>query len=138
MFKLVNIVLLAALLSGCAHPPAKPASPAPMDKKALIGLWAMLPLKNGIANVVEFRADDQVLLHSFNCENPLVKIGVETSHYSVNESKQTIRLTSADQDSQLKILGVVGRVMKLQQPIDFTQPPVPHWILFHLPVLARV
>lgn len=119
MFKLVNAVLLAALVSGCARPPAPPASPAPVDKKALVGIWAMFPLKNGIANIVEFRADDQVLLHSFNCENPQVKIDVETSHYAVDKGTQTIRLTSPGYDQKLNIVGIVGRVMKLEQPLDF-------------------
>lgn len=119
MFKLVNVILLTALVSGCARHPAPPASPTPADKKSLVGLWAMLPLKNGIANVVEFRPDDQALLHSFNCENPLVKIGVETSHYAVDENNQTIRLTSPGHDSQLNIVGMVGRVLKLEQPLGF-------------------
>lgn len=119
MFKHVIVVLVVTLLSGCVRPAAQPASPSVVDKKALIGIWAMLPLKNGIANVVEFRADDQALLHSFNCENPQVKMGVEQSHYAVDKSSQTIRLTSSDHVTQLKILGIVGRAMKLKQPIGF-------------------
>ncbi|MCW2481428.1 hypothetical protein [Candidatus Symbiopectobacterium sp. NZEC135] len=117
MFKHVIVVLLVTLLSGCVRPTAQPASPTAVDKKALIGIWAMLPLKNGIANVVEFRADDQVLLHSFNCENPQVKMGVEQSHYTVEKNSQTIRLTSSGNTTLLKILGIVGRAMKLKQPI---------------------
>lgn len=116
MLKLVNVILLATLISGCAKSPATSASPA--DKNMLVGFWAMLPLKNGIANVVEFRADDQALLHSFNCENPLVEIDVETSHYVVDKNSQTIQLSSPGYKNQLKILGIVGRVMKLEQPLE--------------------
>lgn len=119
MFNLVIAVLLATLVSGCARSPAHAALPTNVDKNFFVGSWAMIPLKNGIANVVEFREDDQVLLHSFNCETPLVERGVETSHYAINEDHQTIHLTSPGHDTQIKILGTVGRViMKLEQPIN--------------------
>ncbi len=105
MLKLMMIIFFTTLLNGCVHPAGQPTSPPSVDKKALVGLWAMLPLNNGIANVVEFRSDDQVLLHSFNCENPLVKIGVEKSYYTVDKSSQTIRLTSLGHVTQLKFFG---------------------------------
>lgn len=50
MFKHMIVVLLVTLLSGCAGPTAQPASPSAVDKKALIGIWAMLPLKSVIGS----------------------------------------------------------------------------------------
>lgn len=118
MSKFVNLLLVTVLASGSVYSAVPPASPL-VDKKDLLGIWAMLPLKNGIANVVEFKANDQVLLYPFNCEEPQIKVAVETSHYAIDAETQVIKLTSPGYESQLKILDITERMMKLEQPMGF-------------------
>lgn len=54
---------------------------------AVIGVWAMIPLQNGIANVVEFKANGEVDNHSFVCDittKKAISKGVENSLYTLN------------------------------------------------------
>lgn len=117
MSKLINVLLLASLVSGCARPPSTSVATPSVDREALVGIWAMRPLKNGIANVVEFRADGQALLHPFNCETPDVKEAVEVSHYEVNARENTLRLTSPGYDNTLNIKHLAARNLIMEQPI---------------------
>lgn len=117
MSKLLNVLLLATLVSGCARPPSASAPAQSFDRDALVGIWAMRPLKNGIANVVEFRADGQALLHPFNCDTPDVKEAVEESHYEVNAGDKTLRLTSPGYDTTLNIVSLHRRNLIMEQPI---------------------
>lgn len=118
MLKIINFILVSVLASSSVYSATPPASPL-VDKKDLIGIWAMLPLKNGIANVVEYKTNDQVLVYGFNCEKPQTEIAVETFHYIVDKTSQVIKLTSPDYKSQLKILDITERMMKLEQPMGF-------------------
>ncbi len=55
----------------------------------LIGIWAMQPLSNGIANVVEFSKDGKVTNNMFYCDSlkkSYNKEGVEVSRYEVEEN----------------------------------------------------
>ncbi|MEQ9968725.1 hypothetical protein ABRP72_06005 [Pectobacterium carotovorum] len=111
MVKSLNTLLLVSLLSACSQ------SPASIDKNALVGTWAMLPLKNGIANVVEFRADGKALLHVFNCEKPNVDEGVETSDYVVDVHEKLLHLTASGNNNTLKIMDLKSRAMKMEQAV---------------------
>ncbi|MFT0213118.1 hypothetical protein VQ643_11040 [Pseudomonas sp. F1_0610] len=81
-----KLALSAAILaiSYSAH-----ASKEKIDE-AILGVWAMFPLANGIANVVEFKGNGEVDNHSFRCDiasqNVLSK-GIETKKYKLDGNK---------------------------------------------------
>lgn len=119
MSKWLPVVLVSALASASLHSATPTRSTDKLDKKDLIGIWAMLPLNNGTANVVEFKPDNQAVLHAFDCEKPQQKSAVETSHYQLDEVKKTIRLTAPEFTSDLHIIDLRPRTMKLEQPMGF-------------------
>lgn len=85
----------------------------------LQGIWAMVPLKSGIANVIEFTAD-KATVHAFECyakdqseqsEDP------ETSAYSLKD--QTISLIMAGQPvGTLEIKALSTEALTLFQAIE--------------------
>ena len=85
----------------------------------LQGIWAMLPLKSGVANVIEFTAD-KATVHAFECyakdqseqsEDP------ETSAYSLKD--QTISLIMAGQPvGTLEIKALSTEALTLFQAIE--------------------
>ena len=85
----------------------------------LQGIWAMVPLKSGIANVIEFTAD-KATVHAFECyakdqseqsEDP------ETSAYSLKD--QTISLIKAGQPvGTLEIKALSTEALTLFQAIE--------------------
>lgn len=87
------------------------------DDNKLIGIWAMLPLNNGIANVTEFREDGTSLLYPFNCNSLGRSEPTEISNYVINEKDQVIHLSSPSFEIDLRIrsLGTYG--MRLEQNI---------------------
>lgn len=111
--KLFPICLTAFFIAGCADkaPSNEPLSLA-QNEEHLVGIWAMVPLRNGIANVVEYRADGKALLHPFNCAEP-GQPEVEQSDYRVADDGQTIHVSSALDEFDLKVLEFNRRTMRL-------------------------
>ncbi|WP_265495234.1 hypothetical protein, partial [Providencia heimbachae] len=87
-----------------------------------VGIWAMVPLKNGIANVVEYKADGSSILQPFNCSKPDKKDESEHSSYSINSENDVIAHKSEFGNFDLKILEINQNTMKLEQKItdDFS------------------
>ena len=83
----------------------------------LLGIWAMTPLNNGIANVVEFKADGKSDLHPFNCAAPS-KQEVEVSDYRLSDDGQTIHITSPYQSFDLQVLEFNAKTMELSMEIE--------------------
>lgn len=82
------------------------------------GIWAMVPLKNGIANVVQYNTDGTSSLYSFNCAKPDEKEPIETYTYTVDKENKTITLTSGTYQTSLKIVKITKRTMALEQKIN--------------------
>lgn len=110
MKKLLFVSLAAALSSTSAFA-------ASVDKDQLVGIWAMKPLNNGIANVVEFTADGKSNLHPFNCKEP-GQPEVEVSDYQISEDGQTIQITSPYQSFDLQVLSFAPAAMQLGMEIE--------------------
>jgi hypothetical protein len=85
----------------------------------LQGIWAMLPLKSGVANVIEFGAD-KATVHSFECYGKGEvdqSADPETSTYTLSD--QTIRLSADGQSAgSLQIKALSATELTLFQAID--------------------
>lgn len=110
------IILSAALLFGCSNQ----QSPPLLNKPDLIGIWAMMPLNNGIANVAEYRADGMVWLHPFNCAERKDE-AVEIYSYSVAADGKSIHIDSPRRTFDLNLLGIGDNVMMLGMDIAGSQ-----------------
>ena len=107
MKKLLSASLISFSLNAYAY-----------ENKDIEGIWAMLPLQNGIANVAQFDANGTATLYPFNCANPEEKLPPETSTYSIDRKSNTIQLTSAEGKSSLEIAEVTDKSMVLNQKIN--------------------
>lgn len=114
MKRLLFVSLAGLLLGACSNQAVQQeqAPSAAENDQRLVGIWAMLPLRNGIANVAEYRADGKVLLHSFNCAEP-DKRGIEESDYRFSENGRTIHVSSPQRAFDLQVLDLQPNSMKL-------------------------
>lgn len=118
MKKLILMPLVAAMLYGCASGSNKHEGLSLADDKQLVvGMWAMVPLRNGIANVVEYTTDGKSKLHSFNCAKP-GEAEVEESVYNISEDGQAIHINSPNQSFDLQVLSFKRNAMRLAMSID--------------------
>lgn len=113
MNRLLSVSLLALLASASAVA----SSARVVNQEQLVGIWAMTPLNNGIANVVEFKADGKSDLHPFNCSAPGEQ-AVEVSDYRVSEDGQSIHITSPQSDFDLQVLAFASDAMELGMEIE--------------------
>lgn len=113
---LFPIPLAAALLAGCANQQSTPS----LDKPHLVGIWAMMPLGNGIANVAEYQADGKVRLHPFNCVERSDS-NVEVSDYSVAADGKSIHIDSPMRAFDLEVLGFSDKRMLLGMSVGGSQ-----------------
>lgn len=118
MKKLVLMPLVAVMLYGCAGGSNKHEGLSLADDKQLVvGMWSMVPLRNGIANVVEYTADGKSKLHSFNCAKP-GETEVEESVYNISEDGKTIHINSPYQSFDLQVLSFKRNAMRLAMSIE--------------------
>lgn len=117
--KLLLIPLTAALLSACTNGGPNSGTTASLadDKELILGTWAMMPLRNGIANVVEFGANGKSRLHPFNCAEPGER-EVEESDYRISEDGKTIHISSPHQEFDLQVLVFQRDVMRLAMSLE--------------------
>lgn len=87
------------------------------DPKALLGAWAMNPLRNGIANVAEYLPDGTVELHSFNCTEPNAKGEVEVSKYTLADDGKSIHIESPSDTFDLQVLSLTPKTMHLSMTL---------------------
>ena len=96
------------------------------DENLIIGKWAMSPLANGIANVIEFNPDGKGKIHSFTCPHEKTETEpVEAFSYSVINNGAGIHILSEHGEQTLKILSFKPLSMKLSMeikdtPVEFT------------------
>ncbi|AZL73443.1 hypothetical protein EI693_10235 [Pseudomonas oryziphila] len=110
---LLPLALVAALLAGCATQQSSPH----LEKTNLVGIWAMFPLANGIANVAEYQADGKVQLHSFNCVEQ-GDAAVEVSDYSLAADGKAIHIKSPEWAFDLRVVAFAGKLMVLGMPVS--------------------
>ena len=116
--KLIIMPFVVAMLYGCAGVANNQAELSLAENKQLVvGVWAMMPLRNGIANVVEYTADGKSKLHSFNCTKP-GETAVEESAYSIREDGKIISISSPYQNFDLRVLSFKRNAMKLAMTIE--------------------
>lgn len=116
--KLLPLALAALVMGGCASQPK--GTPLTQDKTRIVGIWAMMPTRNGIANVTEFQPDGKVRLHPFNCAEPGDR-QVEVSDYSVAADGESIHIASPESTFDLQVLAFTDRVMALGMSMGDTQ-----------------
>lgn len=117
MKKRTFCLLLSMLLTACANQ-REVTSPTDAESltRKLVGIWQMAPLRNGIANVVEFTQGGESKLYSFNCitssaEEP------EVSRYTVDDSRKQIHLSADGAEQSLKILDITPTNLTLSQKV---------------------
>lgn len=113
----IPIVALAALLLLPCKNALADKLPSTADSDALAGTWAMIPLGNGIANVVEFTREGKSTLHAFNCSDSSAE-APEVSDYQIRNDGETIHVSSLDGGVDLEVLYITKIMMKLATKID--------------------
>ncbi|MNO93898.1 hypothetical protein D3C76_855050 [compost metagenome] len=89
-----------------------------VDHTALLGAWAMAPLRNGIANVAEYLSDGTVALHSFNCAEPNVQGEIEVSKYTLAHDGTSIHIESPKDTFDLEVLSLTPTAMRLSMTLS--------------------
>jgi hypothetical protein len=84
-------------------------------KDLLPGIWGMVPLRNGVSNVVEVMPEGKITLHIFNCSN---NSRGESEVYSYKINKNKIELTNKDTEFNLEIHSISSGAMSLIQGED--------------------
>ncbi|MDH4871563.1 hypothetical protein [Pseudomonas sp. BN515] len=117
--KLLPSAFIASVLIGCVSKETMTnESPSLADDNTLlVGIWAMLPLRNGIANVAEYRSDGKVLLYPFNCAKPS-EMEIETSDYVVAKDGHSIHIKSPMREFDLKVMEFKNNAMRLGMSIS--------------------
>ena len=78
----------------------------------------MLPLRDGTANVIEFGTDGKVTLHPFNCLEIEEHFAPKISNFRMSSDGKFIHLNSPVSNSDLEILFLNPRAMKLSMVIQ--------------------
>lgn len=111
--KILFTSLPAVLLCLSANTSAKEeASPETANINSLVGIWAMIPLRSGIADVIEFTKEGESKLTRFNC---LTESSEETeiSNYTIKDGGKGIHISSKDKSRYLNVLSVKANSMRL-------------------------
>lgn len=115
-----GLLLLCLLMGWIMHVQAKTNTDI-SDK--LIGIWAMQPLSNGIANVIEFSKDGKITNNMFRCDwlkKSYDNDGVEISRYEVEENG--VYILNLNNQSEIETALVVDYInensMSVRQLID--------------------
>lgn len=116
MFRFVFIFLFSILPMSCLDT-SNQNTELPLEKEVpIVGIWAMIPLKNGIANVVEFTREGKSNLYSFNCREEL-SLEKESSIYTISDDRNNINLKSNHKIQSLKIVSIDKKKMILRQTV---------------------
>ena len=116
----LTISLATLMMTGCANHGAKPSTHALATQDNVVGIWAMVPLRNGIANVVEYSADAKATLHPFNCAEPGKHQEKEVSDFKVSDDGKVIHLKSPSDNFDLKVLAFDPQTMTLSMDVSDT------------------
>ncbi|NWC99869.1 hypothetical protein HX869_14070 [Pseudomonas sp. P7779] len=116
----LTISLATLMMTGCANHGAMPSTHALATQDNVVGIWAMVPLRNGIANVVEYSADAKATLHPFNCAEPGKHQEKEVSDFKVSDDGKVIHLKSPSDNFDLKVLAFDPQTMTLSMDVSDT------------------
>lgn len=114
MKKVFLIIASSVLLAACAT--GQNTNTKADAKDAIVGIWAMVPLRNGIANVVEFTKDGKSNVYPFNCRSSTSE-KIESSVYAVSSSGEKIELTTEGETQELGLVAVGKKSMILSQDV---------------------
>lgn len=107
--KLIKKTVFAFSLFTCVAVSAETTS-------ALVGIWAMHPLNNGIANVVDFKENNEVTLYSFTCswvDGTYTTSPTEESEYVEDRESKVITVTNPQRSFDLAVLELGEQTMQL-------------------------
>lgn len=111
--KILSTSLSAVLLCSSANTSAKEeSSSTTASMNSVVGIWAMIPLRNGVANVIEFTKEGESKLHRFNCLTDSSE-ETEISNYAIKDSGKGIHISSKDKSRYLNVLSVKANSMRL-------------------------
>ena len=111
IFRIISAVMFSLVFTS-AFSADKESVPI---KDLLPGIWGMVPLRNGVSNVVEITPEGKITLHVFNCSNNLRG---ESEVYSYKINKNKIELTNKDGEFNLEIHSISSGAMSLIQGED--------------------
>ena len=109
--KLLLPITTILFLCSCVSTPNDPSvkNQKKLTQENLVGIWAMKPLNNGIANVVNFTKNGQSILHSYTCSGETWKKGgKEKSTYKISNDGKNIYLTNRFSNRNLEIITLEG------------------------------
>lgn len=116
MRKIVFILVFSMLLASCSTMPNKYIELRDEKDIAIVGIWAMLPLRNGIANVVEFTKEGKSNLYSFNCKEKYSN-EIESFTYKISDDGKNIHLDSSGEAQDLSLISINNNAMILGQNV---------------------
>lgn len=122
MQKFIFIFVFSTLLASCSTAPNKAIKLADEKELPVVGIWAMRPLFNGIANVVEFTKEGKSNLYSFNCREKYSN-DIESSLYTVSDDGKNIHIDSGGEVQDLSLISINSNTMILGQKVgdDFLE-----------------
>lgn len=115
MKKLILFYAFLIMLSSCSSISTNIVKHESKVIPSINGRWAMQPLQNGIANVIEFTKDGKINLYPFNCKDKSSD-KVESSLYTIDNERK-IRIDSNGKISELNLISINSNEMSLGQSI---------------------
>ena len=116
MLKILLTFASSLLLVSCATAPNGNINSEVEIKAGIVGIWAMHPLRNGIANVAEFTKEGKSNLHSFNCREKSTG-EIESYTYTISSDGREINLELNGEVQELKIVSINENSMTLGQKV---------------------
>jgi hypothetical protein len=116
MKKRILAFVFVISLASCSTVPNRNFKYGNETKPSIVGIWAMLPLRNGIANVAEFTKDGKSNLYSFNCRKKWSD-ETEPSTYTISNDGKNIRLDSNGEIQELSLISISENEMVLGQKV---------------------
>ena len=120
MRQIISSFVLLVLFAFTLFVTQKSVAHSSEGQASLIGIWAMVPLKNGIANVAEFDEAGISKLHPFNCQTKTNE-PVQISEYKLSDDGKNIQLNTHGEVMDLVVKSISDREMVLaQEVLDFS------------------
>jgi hypothetical protein len=111
--KILFASLSAVLLCSSANTSAtEESSPETANINSVVGIWAMIPLRSGTADVIEFTQEGESKLYRFNCITESSE-EMEISNYAIKDGGKGIHISSKDKSRYLNVLSVKTNSMRL-------------------------
>ncbi|WP_157979350.1 hypothetical protein [Rhodoferax ferrireducens] len=123
--KILVTSLSAMLLCSCANSSEKKETPSTTENiNPVVGIWAMIPLRNGMADVIEFTEEGKSKLYRFNCITGSSE-DTEISNYAMKDGGKGIQISSNDRSRYLNVLSAKTNSMMIGA-VDYAGREVQH------------